>query len=333
MNQIKLLIPQLFTPLLLWHKDFGFSAESHVLSNLLSNSQKQKTTSHCLTSALFKQLGFSPEKELPIAYYRYLLDFGKHPNSSIMCADPVNLQAGIDEIILNPEPIDDLSKTDSEELLKGLNKHFAQGNWEFIVADSGNWYLSHQSDEVIQTNPIDLVRGKSIFQYLPKSETLNWHSLQNEIQMLLHMNPLNQSREIAGQNPVNSLWFWGAGKASSHQHDFDTIWGGDIIGATAALAGELKHQAIPKMINDLPNGNHLFILDDLFFDAVQDKYNNWQDTLLRLETDYIEPIAKICKKKNIQLQLDTCDGQTFQINQQSSWKFWKKDKVDLLRLS
>lgn len=332
MNQIHIFIPKLLSPLKLWNKDFGFQVESSVLSELLSSAGKKKNSHYQgLTTSLFAKLGHPDDSELPIAYYRYQLDFDSLPDTEIMCADPINLQAGIDEIILNPEPINDLSKTDTEELIYALNKHFAQDGWEFIIADSGNCYLKHQSNESIKTTPLDYAKGKSIFQHLPQSKTLNWHSLQNEMQMLLHMTSLNQTREIAGQLPINSLWFWGAGKKSNLSHQFDTIWGGTESKA-AALAAKITHNALDTPKQALHTGKHIIVLNELYDYAVLDQYTHWQDVLHKLEEEYISPISKLCKQKKIELFINTCDGNEFQVKSKKTWSFWKKTNTNLLNL-
>ena len=250
-----------------------------------------------------------------------------------MCANPINLQVGTDEIVLSPEPIDDLSKADANELIEGLNKHFAQDNWEFVVSDSGNWYLKHPSNEQINTIPLSQARGKSIAKHLPQSSTLNWHSLQNEIQMLLHMAPLNQTREIAGQRPINSLWFWGTGKPTILKHKFDTIWGDDAVVDTIALAANIPKKSLSKLSNSLNRGKHIIILNALYQPAVIDHYEDWENQLQQLENSIITDIMKIAKKQKSALIINDCNGKEFTIKQKKLWKFWRKETVSLLGYS
>ncbi len=334
MKHIYILIPKLLSPLALWQKDFGFQPESTVLSQLLAFSKRQKTQTRCLASTLFKQLNFPDNTELPIAYYRYLLDFGQAPDGPIMCADPVNLQAGIDEIILNPEPVTDLSKTDIDMLFQALNQHFAQDNWEFIVSETGNGYLKYQFTEHIQTSTLQEVCGKSIFQYLPKSSNLNWHVLQNEIQMLLHINPLNQNRELAGRLPINSLWFWGAGKKHNVQHSVEMIYSNESLAKITAVAANIPQQTLDKLPKQLvSHKKQIIVLDQLYQPAVQDHYQTWQDTLQELESHYINFIANYCKRHKIQLFINDCEGNEFIIKTERSWKFWKKKHINLYNLA
>jgi len=335
MSDLHILIPSLLSPLSLWQKDFLFTPKSALLSTLLATSQCNTHAIKGVERNLFTLLGWQADQELPIAYYRYQLDFDCMPDSALMCADPVHLQAGVDEIILSAEPINDLSNADAEELMDCLNQHFEQDNWQFICAESGHCYLNYQSGETIQTTPLDYVRGKSIFNHLPQSDNLNWHSLQNEIQMLLHMTALNQSREMAQQQSINSLWFWGAGQGSDHlqtsmkKQAITSIWGGGINAKIAAKAANIPHQALPQQYDALQKGQHIVLLDTLYPPALQDQYSQWQAALDDLENNTLAPLLKWAKQKGKSVSIHDCDGQTFVVQYKRHWKFWQKSTVPL----
>ena len=334
MSDIHIVIPSLLSPLLLWQKDFLFTPTAPVFSTLLARRQCHQHTLIGMDRTLFSLLGWPNKQELPSAYYRYQLDFGSEPDAALMCADPVHLAAGVDEIILSPERIDDLSHSDAEELIDTLNQHFAQDNWQFIQADSGRFYLQYQQQEHIDTTPLDVVRGQSIFNYLPQSARLNWHSLQNEIQMLLHMSSLNQSREIAGQKAVNSLWFWGAGtpQDAALTYNISAIWGSQINAKIAAQAANIKQHALPQHYDQLGLGQHIIVFDHLYEAALQDDYHHWQAQLNLLEETHINPLIQWAKKHRKTLHIHTCDGQTFVIPNKRNWKFWQKPTVALQHL-
>ena len=335
MSDLHILIPSLLSPLLLWQKDFLFTAQAPLLSELLAKSQRSQHKIKGLDRCLFSLLGWSAQQELPIAYYRYQLDFGHQPDSALMCADPVHLQAGVDEIILSPEAIDDLSNADAQELIESLNQHFAQDNWQFIYADSGHCYLKYQGKEAVKTTPLDFVRGQSIFKYLPQSDNLNWHSLQNEIQMLLHMTSLNQSREMAQQQSINSLWFWGAGEKHKEPlpHTISTIWGGGINAKVAAKAANIGHKTLLQNYNDLATGQHIIVFDTLYFPALQDDYTQWQTLLNTLEQQQLTPLIQWAKKQGKTVTIHDTYGQSFVLQNKRNWKFWQKSSLKLHNLS
>ncbi len=334
MNDLHILIPSLLSPLTLWHKDFLFTPKSSLLSVLLAHADYKKQSHIGLDRSLFSLLNYPEQQELPSAYYRYQLDFSESPTSAIMCADPVHLDVGIDEIILSPEPIDDLSPAEYIELVENLNQHFAQDNWHFLVAKSGHCYLQYQNNEQIQTTPLDVVRSKSIFNYLPQSENLNWHSLQNEIQMLLHMTSLNQSREMAGQRAINSLWFWGAAQAQTLQHTINAIWGGGVAAQIAAKAAKISHHKKIDDYSDLNSGQHIVVFDQLYAVALNDQYSHWQTTLDDLENNQLIPLLQSAKKQKKTVHIHDCNGHTFTLRPpKRQWKFWQKSVIELHSLA
>ena len=49
--------------------------------------------------------------------------------------------------------------------------------------------------------------------YLPTGKDgKQWHTVLNEMQILLHTAQVNIERERRGDLPINSLWFWGSGR-------------------------------------------------------------------------------------------------------------------------
>jgi hypothetical protein len=93
------------------------------------------------------------------------------------------------------------------------------------------WYAAHESLRGLRTASLDRVIGRNVDPWLvgdaardvsagaatdvTKSEaaTRRWRRLQAEVQMLLHVHPLNAEREAAGLLPVNSFWLSGCGVA------------------------------------------------------------------------------------------------------------------------
>lgn len=88
------------------------------------------------------------------------------------------------------------------------------------------------------TPPHDIT-GKTIKEYLPKSETgKKYLALMEKSYELLKNHPINIARVNAGKNPANSLWFWGEGTKPSLE-DFTSKYGvkGAIISAVDLLKG------------------------------------------------------------------------------------------------
>ncbi len=105
-----------------------------------------------------------------------------------------------------------LSPDETQALLASLNQHFATDGLQFVVGESGCWYVkTSQQPEIATSHPAQAV-NRDINAFLPQgADAAKWRQLQNEIQMLLFSHPVNQMREQTGLPVCNSLWFWGGG--------------------------------------------------------------------------------------------------------------------------
>ena len=317
---LHILIPDLLSPLKLWHKDFGFEPQSHSIATLLENSQIKAVPFQGLEACLFSLLGFSANEELPYAYFRARKE---RINSELvthkgtfLCADPVHLKAGASEIILDVDPLADLNEEESAQLIAKLNAHFAEDGLKFVKGSYNHWYLLLDRDNSIQTTPLAELRGKDISKYLPYSDKINLHQLQNEIQMLLHSAEVNTQRQQAGKLVVNSLWFWGGGMQTKARTRVRTVIGGGTRGELVASIARCRflHSAVePKqeLAQLKAGGHHLLILDQLTAFALKDDLDAWQQQLNKLESEWFNPITTLFNKGKLELLIQTCDGKSY----------------------
>lgn len=357
--KLTLFIPELIQPLKIWKRDFGFEPQSPIFSKLFQNIQIDKTSSSGLDRSLFSSLGLASDNELPIAKYQYKSSQDANHKTIkkeriLICADPVHCEVGMKEITLT-QTIDELTQAESEELISILNQHFNDDGLEFILDDEQNWYLALPQEEPLSSTVLDEVIGKNIFSYLPRSvsdsgsdiissnETRNWQTLQNEVQMLLHMSSLNQSREIAGLPTVNSLWFWGGGQGFTQKKTINMVFGGAGKGKTYSTAAASVWKDLPEKGEDIvvallrgtnENRESVIIFDQLFKPALSDDLQSWQQQLTFIEENYLKPLVQAWQNGEIELKIDTCSGRLITPLKQSGWKFWKsKAGVSLLNLA
>lgn len=350
MNNIILFIPQLIQPLKTWHQDFGFEPKSPVFSSLLSHYKRDDTSSVGLDRSLFSTLGLSIEEELPVAQYRYTNNNNQKVPQMLICADPVHCEAGINDITLT-HVIDDLTREEAEEIISQLNQHFDQDGLEFLLDDEQHWYLALaplqplQQLEPFKSTELEHVMRKNIFPFLPQSKVRNWKVIQNEVQMLLHLSSINQSREIAGLPTVNSLWFWGGGQGfaandSSINDSVSVVFGNGDKAKLIAKAGQCDYKPLPNQGNAIvetitqqtKQGDALVILDQLSKPALSDDLQTWQQQLSHIEQQFIEPLMQASKQGKITLQIDSCDGQRITPLKIPAWKKLFKKPQSLLKL-
>lgn len=330
-----LFIPYLLQSLNAWHKDFLFEVEATHLSVLLKQFSKLQTNqSQSLDSAFFNTL-YPETKELPIAYYRHQVQIGDKLNG-LICADPVYLEVGMTDVTLT-DKINDLSNDEAKELIGILNAHFVQDGLEFIFGSNQCWYMSFTENETVQSYDLDSVLLQNIVGKLAQSEQRNWQVIQNETQMLLHSSDINQQREIAGLKPVNSLWFWGAGKSQETKFEVDKIYSNQEIssklrGEMFAKAANCEPHTLPKdtsiLLDQLDNktSTQILLLDQLFMPALENRLDDFQQELVHIDNQIIKPLMQAWQKNEIDIVIDCCDGTILKPQRVPAWKFWLKSK-------
>jgi hypothetical protein len=139
-----------------------------------------------------------------------------------VCADPVHLQADLDDAVLLPPEALHLSMEEAFSLQHSINELLISDGLH-MQTDRDNpcrWMLSGFKTEqaavaeldpaILDTWPTHAVARRNVTQYLPGGECLaGWRRLMTELQMLLHNHPVNEQRLQRGQLIVNGVWMWG----------------------------------------------------------------------------------------------------------------------------
>ncbi|MGQ0442028.1 MAG: hypothetical protein ACT4OH_01080 [Methylophilaceae bacterium] len=161
----------------------------------------------------FARLSSFFSKQAPNAAQAWQQAGGEAQHSYWLYAAPVNLLVGRDSFFLTaPAPLV-VSFEESIAIIKSLNQHFSALGFYFYLQNN-LWFLGLAHHPEITTTPIEKVIDQDIATYLPHGEgALAWAKLQNEIQMLLFIHPVNEAREKQGLPMINSLWFYGLGQS------------------------------------------------------------------------------------------------------------------------
>jgi len=297
-----------------------------------------------LDASLFNAIGMAETEELPVAHYRYQTHNNRQPSAekTLLCADPVHLEVGMNEITLT-DVITDLSEAEAQEMLDDLNTHFEQDGLEFILGSNQHWYLAISNGESVTTTPLSEVLRKNIANFQPQSTTensaINWQVIQNEAQMILHASAVNQQREMAGLTTINSLWFWGGGAVDKTKlndtKNIAMVYCNESTKTSAkmiAKADNSNWQLLPDDLSKLPDfkaGKNLIIFDQLFLPAIHDNLDQYQAVLSQLDHNIIKPLREAWQAGKIELLIDGCDGNVIRPSKIASWIFWKNKPATL----
>ncbi len=310
---------------MLWRKDFGFEPQAPGLLQLCADAQVEQSTVTGLENSLFQQLGYQTEQGIPFAWYRYQLDFGVPPSVPLLCADPVCLQSGISQVLLEAR-VPRITSLDLQLLLGKLNQHLAQDGLELVAKHPQRWYLLKNNARIQlpeHTVPLTQAWGQDIYPLLPQGENRYWHRLINEMQMLLH---------DSGVDAVNGVWLWGGVNklppAEITQTSTDMAVAGQTVNAqTVAGAAGVACQAAAHLREVRAAATTIVVLEDLMSAALKDETHCWQQLLDRLEDQWLMPAWTDLKAGLLDVSLHPCDGRIFHCQMPGRWKFWQKRSI------
>ena len=242
-------------------------------------------------------------------------------------ADPVHVRLQREQVVLLPVV---MSAEESAQLCVSLNEHFSAQGLAFFAPHPARWYLRVDKLPDIVTIPLSQALGRNIHGNLPAgSDARYWHQLFNEIQMLLFAHPLNELREVRGEMPVNSVWFWGAGCEFAATANYDSI-SSDVV-LPEMLAASAKIPFLPwQPAWHSHEGRQLLVWSGLRSAIQNGDLVAWRQELLNFESAYLQPLWHALRSGKIaQLQVDIVgsDGmRQIKLARGDSWAFWRRSK-------
>ena len=233
-------------------------------------------------------------------------------------ADPVHLRVMRDHLVVVPNEAFDLSAPEASALCEALNAHFADA--DFRPLEPRRW-CAKLAEAIEGGNPLEAA-GKQV------DLSSRVAPLLNEAQMVLHAHPVNEAREARGEPTVNSLWLWGAGRATRARCDWQSVAADDpaVLGA-ARLAGA-RHRALPRSARDWlerlsEDGRHLAVLDML-------RLQRENPLLEELEKRWFEPLLAALRSGRIGMVTlhvpDATEALSFETIRGDLRRFWRMTK-------
>lgn len=143
---------------------------------------------------------------------------GDRPTVWIAAADPVYLEPRLDHLCLHALRRADVPISDLRELIDHLQRTLAPDS-EFGFARVGSYsYLRAEQAIATASLPAYAIDQRVPSNFMPSGEeAARYRALLSEVEMALHDHDVNIRRQQAGQQPVNSMWFWGGGCTTEQQ--------------------------------------------------------------------------------------------------------------------
>jgi hypothetical protein len=323
MNHLHLLIPDLFPP-----QDIAAEvcAGLHlpVLEILLARGNANTSPAETLEARLCAAFGVQAVAPVRAAADR--LEVGA---AYWLCADPVSLQLNRSQVVVLPDVMP--SREETAALCASLNEHFASSGLHFSAPHPLRWYVQVDTEPQMTTTPLQQVAWRDAKLHIPQgADAMRWQRIATEAQMLLHAHPVNQARAERGELPINSLWFWGGGRAMPLNKAFDVI-GGDsgLAVAFAQAAGVPQIELLTAMV-DGKYGSGLWICMAPG-DALQrgDIYA-WREEVKKFEREYAHPLMQALRTGWLQRftleVLREHGSRRFEITRGDAWKLWRSSR-------
>ncbi|WP_225578366.1 phosphoglycerate mutase [Rhodanobacter sp. 7MK24] len=227
-------------PTQLWLPALDRFDRTHPLRRLLVRADREADCGHDRLAALADAFQAGAATLPAAALLRQHLA-GDAGDAIWLNADPAWVQpdmAGVRMLACGSMP---LEMDEAQAFLQVLQPAFAEVGLQLEAGAPNHWQLrlAHEVRLPDFATP-EQALGEDLYQHLPQgAEGRMWRMLLNEVQVSLHQHPLNVARQSRGLPPVNSVWFWGAGRlpASLQGRSAGVVGSDALLLALAARAG------------------------------------------------------------------------------------------------
>ncbi|MCM2309035.1 MAG: hypothetical protein NDI91_16380 [Sulfuritalea sp.] len=273
---------------------------------------------------------------LPAAALRWLA-LQDHPgpaeHGDWLCLDPVRLNFHERSLIVDDPQHLRLSSDEAAALAAALAPTLAAlGRIEVIAP--GHWNLRLSADApAFQALPD--AAGRSASPLPPGPAYAPWRQVLNEAQMILHVHPVNQARQAAGQPVVNSLWPWGGGRLPdpdtlTRVATHDAIWSDDPVARGIARLLRIDGAALPAGYAATAARALLALVDSLKHPASSGDAIVWRDELVRFEAEWLAPALGALRTGRLDALRLLAPGELaaaeLLVSRRDLWKFWRKPR-------
>jgi hypothetical protein len=249
-----------------------------------------------------------------------------------MRADPVYLMPRRDHVVMAPLGEVSLDQDEANALIDEIMEVFASDGWILRAPHPARWYLRPGKVPDIRTTPLPDVVGRNIEPLLPTGpDARQWHTVLNELQILLHTAAANTGREARGAAPVNSLWFWGAGRLPAlRESPWTAVWADEPSALAFARLAQVPSAAIPMNIAESAlaagPGRYLAVVDDIYRARLQGDADAWFAATQDLVPGLLQPMLTRLRRGELdRLNVYPCAGDGgFSLTRGALRRWWRR---------
>jgi hypothetical protein len=272
------------------------------------------------------------DADLPVAAVTRMLDMGIVDNDWWLRADPVHLSLDQDRLVLASAAGLDITPDETNRLVAEIMEVYAADGWLLKAPHPERWYLKPARIPDMTTTPLSQVAGKDVRAFLPRgTDGKRWHTIMNEVQILLHAAAVNSERERQGKLPINSLWFWGGGRLPRIKTTtWARVWSGEPISLALARLSATAAEEVPEGFDawrrraDAP-GRHLVVLSEACRASAPGDNAGWREAMSRLEQNWMAPLLRALKAEKLSKAILITDtGLQFTLDARQARRWWRR---------
>ena len=277
---------------------FTHPAPTPVIDALLHRSRVLVAQPAALEAALLRAFGLPPTTG--VAPLTRLADAGCPLDQAWLRADPVHLAISRDNAQLFDSHVIDPTAEEMAAIAATVNAHFASQGIKVEFPDPARGYIATETNNLPKSTPLWQMAGANVFDNLPLSKTrTNWRAISNEMQMLLHEHPINQTRAANGSPAINGLWIWGGGTVetvlsasdpATESPTFTHVFARLALARGLAMAKGLALATLPPRFDaGLIQQDSLVVLHTATREIRGQSRETWPAEVAAIERDWVTP--------------------------------------------
>lgn len=259
-----------------------------------------------------------PEPNEGLAALRFWGQTGERSAAWMAAADPVHLEATMNDLRLHALRENEVPATDLRVLFEYLQQILGGDNDLDFACLGTCGYLRGDQHIMTATVSSDIVDRCNVDEFMPDGETTTkYHRLLSELQMALHEHEVNKKREAAGARSINSLWFWGGGSApEKERRPIPPLFSNDPLfkGYWESCTG-----VVDKWTSDFDHC--LDIATNAFVAVAPDVHD---DTRPAIQAEYLDKLRLLLRRGRLsRLTLLFRDGLSVEVGKYDVFRLWR----------
>lgn len=338
-DSVTLVVPGLLGPFPAGHGPFH-APSLKALETWLSRGQWTDVQARGFESLLLEFFGVEvdADAELPVAPLCRLGDGASVSAGFCLRADPVHLCAEQDRVYLLESERLTLTCDEARDFAAEINAVYGPEGWRLEVLDPHCWYLHVPDADAPQSNrprrlrttPTFEVLGEDIHPFLPGGEEgSRWRAVYNELQMLLHLSPVNARREASGEPVVNGLWLWGGGVLPKQAScSGKAVFSNEPLARGLGKLAGAEVKPLPATGRDWLEtgaGDSLLVFDVLRDPLGRGDAETFRHRLVQFNRDWLEPLDEALRGGHLDtVAVHFANGRGIMLNRRMRRRWWRR---------